>query len=355
MNNYHIASIPGDGVGKEITPQGVKVLNLLADVTQSFKIDWEEFPWGSEHYLSTGEMMPVDGLKSLQDFDTIFFGAVGWPTVPDHITLWGLRLPICQGFQQYANVRPAVLYPGIKGPLAGKEAEEIDFIVVRENTEGEYAGVGGRAQEGTGQEVAMETSVFTRNGVERVIRYAFELAEKRRKKISSVTKSNAQRYGFVLWDEVFQAVSSEYPQIETERVLVDAMAARFVLHPESLDVVVASNLHGDILTDLSGAIIGSLGMAPSGNINPERNYPSMFEPVHGSAPDIYGKGIANPIGMFLSGAMMLDFLGEKEAGELIYKAVRETASQGLLPPDVGGRANTEEVTQSVIENIKAKK
>jgi tartrate dehydrogenase/decarboxylase/D-malate dehydrogenase len=353
MNYYQIASIPGDGIGKEIMPQGIKVLDALADVTQSYKINWKEFPWGSEYYLSKAEMMPADGLKTLHEFDAIYFGAVGWPEVPDHITLWGLRLPICQGFQQYANVRPALLYPGIEGPLAGKEFGGIDFVVVRENTEGEYSGVGGRAHEGTSQEVAVETSVFTRKGVERVIRYAFELAAKRRKKVSNVTKSNAQRYGFVLWDEVFKTVSTEYPQIETERVLVDAMAARFVLNPESLDVVVASNLHGDILTDLGGAIVGSLGMAPSGNINPERDYPSMFEPVHGSAPDIYGMGIANPIGMLLSGGMMLDFLGESEAGELIEKAVRETASQGILPPDVGGTAKTGEVTQFVIDNIKA--
>ena len=353
MNNYRIASIPGDGIGKEIMPEGIKILNVLADVTQRYKIEWTEFPWGSEYYLKNGVMMPTDGVKTLQEFDAIYFGAVGWPEVPDHITLWGLRLPICQGFQQYANVRPALLYPGVKGPLAGKDSGAIDFVVVRENTEGEYAGVGGRAQKGTRQEVATETSVFTRRGVERVIRYAFELAAKRRKKVSSVTKSNAQRYGFVLWDEIFQAVSSEYPQIETERVLVDAMTARFVLNPESLDVVVASNLHGDILTDLGGAIVGSLGMAPSGNINPEKDYPSMFEPVHGSAPDIYGKGIANPIGMFLSGAMMVDFLGESEAGKLIEKAVRETTSQGVLPPDVGGNAKTKEVTQFVIDAIKS--
>ncbi|HSG41950.1 MAG TPA: tartrate dehydrogenase [Anaerolineales bacterium] len=353
MNKYRIASIPGDGIGKEIMPEGIKVLNVLADVTQSYKIEWTEFPWGSEYYLKNGEMMPADGVKTLQEFDAIYFGAVGWPEVPDHITLWGLRLPICQGFQQYANVRPALLYPGVKGPLAGKDPGAIDLVVVRENTEGEYAGVGGRAQKGTKQEVATETSVFTCTGVERVIRYAFELAAKRRNKVSSVTKSNAQRYGFVLWDEIFQAVSSEYPQIETERVLVDAMAARFVLNPESLDVVVASNLHGDILTDLGGAIVGSLGMAPSGNINPEKDYPSMFEPVHGSAPDIYGKGIANPIGMFLSGAMMLDFLGESEAGKLIEKAVRETTSQGILPPDVGGNTKTKDVTQFVIDAIKS--
>jgi len=353
MNHYHIASIPGDGVGKEISPQGVKILEVLGNLSQSFRIDWEEFPWSSEYYLSKGEMMPADGLKILQEFDAIFFGAVGWPNVPDHITLWGLRLPICQGFQQYANVRPSNLYPGVKSPIAGVSLEEIDLVVVRENTEGEYAGIGGRAQKGTQQEIAMETSVFSRVGVERVIRYAFELATKRRKKVSSVTKSNAQRYGFVLWDEIFQEIATEYRQIETEYVLVDAMATRFVLNPKTLDVVVASNLHGeDILTDLGGAITGSLGMAPSGNINPERDYPSMFEPVHGSAPDIYDKGIANPIGMFLSGAMMLDFLGESEAGNMIRNAVRETTSQGILTPDVGGRAKTEEVTQSVIKQLK---
>jgi len=288
-------------------------------------------------------------LKTLQEFDAIYFGAVGWPDVPDHVSLWGLRLPICQGFQQYANVRPAYLYPGVKAPLADVAPGEIDFVVVRENTEGEYAGVGGRAHKGNQAEVAMETSIFSRKGVERVMRFAFELAANRGQKISSVTKSNAQQFGFVLWDEVFQSMALEYPQIKTERVLVDAMAARFVLDPQSLDVIVASNLHGDILTDLGGAIIGSLGMAPSGNINPEREYPSMFEPIHGSATDIYGQGIANPIGMILSGAMMLEFLGESEAADLIHKAIKETALTGILTPDVGGPAKTQTVTKSIID------
>jgi len=289
--------------------------------------------------------------QSLLEFDAIYFGAVGWPSVPDAISLWQLRLAICQGFDQYANVRPAVLLPGIQSPLREREPGEIDFVVVRENTEGEYAGLGGRAHQELPEEVATETSVFTRHGVERVMRYAFELAQTRRKKLSCVTKSNAQRYGFVLWDEVFTTVAAEYPEIETEIVLVDAMAARFVLSPESLDVVVASNLHGDILTDLGGAIIGSLGMAPSGNINPERTYPSMFEPIHGSAPDIYGKGIANPYGMFLSGAMMLEFLGESESAALITFAVKQAARRGVLTPDIGGTMSTKDVTEAVIKQI----
>jgi tartrate dehydrogenase/decarboxylase/D-malate dehydrogenase len=296
-------------------------------------------------------MMPKDGLKTLEQFDAIYFGAVGWPDVPDHISLWGLRLPICQGFEQYANVRPAVLLPGVQSPLRGQDSGEIDFVVVRENTEGEYAGIGGRAHQKSSAEVALETSVFTRKGIERVMRYAFELAQSRRKKLSCVTKSNAQRYGFVLWDEIFESLAAEFPAIETEKVLVDAMAARFVLHPDSLDVVVASNLHGDILTDLGGAIIGSLGIAPSGNINPERDYPSMFEPIHGSAPDIFGRGIANPYGMFLSGAMMLDFLGEMEAAGLIQAAVREAASEGALTPDVGGSMGTREISDVVITGL----
>ncbi len=353
MNQYRIASLPGDGIGKEITPLGTRVLDMVADITQSFKINWENFPWGSDFYRSKGTMMPLNGLKILEEFDAIYFGAVGWPSVQDDVSLWGLRLPICQGFQQYANVRPAYLFPGVRGPLAGVSPGEIDLVVVRENTEGEYSGVGGRAQKGTHHEVASETAVFTRAGIERVMRFAFDLADTRRKKISNVTKSNAQRYGFVLWDEVFQSVSVDYPHIETERVLVDAMAARFVLNPGSLDVVVASNLHGDILTDLGGAIIGSLGMAPSANINPEREFPSMFEPIHGSAPDIYGKGIANPIGMILCGALMLEFLGEIEAGILVRQAVEKITSQGILTPDVGGQSNTIEVTQAIIDFITA--
>jgi tartrate dehydrogenase/decarboxylase/D-malate dehydrogenase len=352
MQHYHIAVIPGDGIGKEITPEGQRLLDFVGQVTGCFQIEWQAFPWSCDYYHEHGRMMPANGLQILEDFDAIYFGAVGWPTVPDAISLWQLRLAICQGFDQYANIRPAVLLPGVKGPLRDREPGEIDFVVVRENTEGEYAGLGGRAHQGLPEEVATETSVFTRKGVERVIRYAFELAQQRREKVSCVTKSNAQRYGFVLWDEIFAKVAMEYPRIETEKMLVDAMAARFVLHPEALDVVVASNLHGDILTDLAGAIIGSLGMAPSGNLNPERNYPSMFEPIHGSAPDIYGKGIANPYGMFLSGAMMLDFLGETEGAALITFAVKQATRRGLLTPDVGGTMTTAAVSKAVITQIK---
>jgi tartrate dehydrogenase/decarboxylase/D-malate dehydrogenase len=352
MRFYRIAVIPGDGIGKEVTPEGVRLLDLAAQASGQFKIEWQEFLWGSGYYKEHGMMMPADGLDILQLFDAIYFGAVGWPDVPDHITLWGLRLPICQGFEQYANVRPAVLLPGVQSPLRNRKNGDIDFVVVRENTEGEYAGIGGRAHQKSSAEIAMETSIFTRKGVERVMRYAFGLAQSRRKKISCVTKSNAQRYGFVLWDEVFREVAAEFPDIETEKVLVDAMAAQFVLHPESLDVVVASNLHGDILTDLGGAIVGSLGMAPSGNINPERDYPSMFEPIHGSAPDIYGKSIANPYGMFMSGSMMLDFLGEEETAKLIQSAVFIATSQGILTPDVGGTMRTTQVTEGVLAMIR---
>jgi tartrate dehydrogenase/decarboxylase/D-malate dehydrogenase len=353
MNHYRIAAIPGDGIGKEIMPEGKRILDFLGQVTDQFKIEWQNFHWSCDYYQEFGCMMPDDGLEILKDFDAIYFGAVGWPTVPDAISLWQLRLAICQGFEQYANVRPAELFPGVKSPLADREPGEIDIVVVRENTEGEYAGLGGRSHIGHADEVAMETSVFTRKGVERVIRYAFALAQTRQKKLACATKSNAQRYGFVLWDEVFTSVAEEYPEIETERVLVDAMAARFVLAPDTLDVVVASNLHGDILTDLGGALIGSLGMAPSGNINPDRDYPSMFEPVHGSAPDIFGKKIANPYGMFLSGAMMLDFLGETEAAALIEFAVKQATRKGVLTPDIGGTMKTTEVTEAVITQIRS--
>jgi tartrate dehydrogenase/decarboxylase/D-malate dehydrogenase len=353
MNHYHIAAIPGDGIGKEILPEGKRILDYLGQVSGQYKIKWQNFHWSCDYYQEFGCMMPEDGLEILKEFDAIYFGAVGWPTVPDAISLWQLRLAICQGFEQYANVRPAELFPGVKSPLADREPGEIDFVVVRENTEGEYAGLGGRTHRGHPDEVAMETSIFTRKGIERVMRYAFELAQTRREKLACVTKSNAQRYGFVLWDEVFTAVAEEYPEIETERVLVDAMTARFVLAPETLDVVVASNLHGDILTDLGGALIGSLGMAPSGNINPERTYPSMFEPIHGSAPDIYGKKLANPYGMFLSGAMMLDFLGETEAAALIKFAVKQATRHGALTPDIGGTMKTTDVTEAVITQIRS--
>lgn len=353
MKVYRIAVIPGDGIGQEVCPEGIKVLDRAAEQQADFKLHYEYFPWGCEYFLLHGEMMASDALKILEQFDAIYFGAVGFPTVPDHISLHGLRLPICQGFEQYANIRPSILLPGISGPLRGKKAGDIDFIVVRENTEGEYLGAGGRAHRGHVGDVAVETAVFSRHGVERVIRYAFELAGTRpRKKLSSVTKSNAQRNTLRLWDEVFEEIAVEYPGVSTERVLVDAMAARFVLHPESLDVVVASNLFADILTDLGGAICGSLGMAPSANLNPERRYPSMFEPIHGSAPDIVGKGIANPIAMVWSGAMMLDFLGQTQAGERIMSAITTVTREGrVLTPDVGGMASTQDVTREILKKL----
>lgn len=353
MKTYNIAVIPGDGIGQEVCPQGIRVLDKVAKLLDSFELKYEYFPWGCEYYLENGAMISPDALKILETFQAIYFGAVGFPTVPDHISLHGLRLPICQGFEQYANLRPSLLLPGIKSPLRDKVEGDIDFIVVRENTEGEYLGAGGRAHRGHPGEVAIETAVFSRLGMERVMRYAFELAESRpRKKLSNVTKSNAQRNTLTFWDEIFDALAAEYPEVRTERVLVDAMAARMVLFPESLDVVVASNLFADILTDLGGAICGSLGMAPSANLNPERDYPSMFEPIHGSAPDIVGKGIANPIAMIWSGAMMLDFLGEKQAAEMILSAITTVTGEAkALPPDVGGKTTTAEVANEIISKL----
>jgi tartrate dehydrogenase/decarboxylase/D-malate dehydrogenase len=352
MHEYHIAVIPGDGIGNEVMPEGIKALNAAAEVTGDFKLRYEHFPWGCEYYLAYGEVMPRNGTQILRQFDAIYFGAIGFPTVPDHVSLWGLRLPICQGFEQYANIRPSLLLPGVPGPLANKKPGDIDFVVVRENTEGEYSGAGGRAHRGLPIEVAVETGIFTRAGIERVVRFAFGLAQGRRKKLASVTKSNAQRFAMTLWDEVVEQVAADFPDVTVERVLVDAMAARFVLRPESLDVVVASNLFADILTDLGGAIAGSMGVAPSANLNPERAYPSMFEPVHGSAPDIFGKGIANPIAMIWSGALMLDWLGERRAAALIVEAIKTVTAQGrVLTPDLGGRAKTVEVGDEVVARL----
>ncbi|MBI3854288.1 MAG: tartrate dehydrogenase [Planctomycetes bacterium] len=355
MKEYRIALIPGDGIGEEVAPEGVKVLNAAGEISGAFRLRWEPFPWGCNYYLKTGRMMAEDGLQQLAPFDAIYFGAVGFPSVPDHISLRGLRLPICQGFDQYVCLRHSLLLPGVKSPLANKKAGEIDFVVVRENTEGEYTGAGGRAHRGLPIEVAVETSVFSRTGVERIIRYAFQLARSRpRKRLINATKSNAQQHSMTFWDEIFAEVAREFPDVTTERELIDALAARFVMRPESLDVVVGSNLFGDILTDLGAAVVGGLGLAPSGNLNPERKFPSMFEPVHGSAPDIFGKGIANPIAMIWCGAMMLDFLGEKRAAGLITAAISGLTGEGrVVTRDLGGRASTSEVGSGIVERMKA--
>ncbi|HYY89085.1 MAG TPA: tartrate dehydrogenase [Chloroflexota bacterium] len=342
---FRIAVIPGDGIGQEVVPEGIRVLDRLG----SFQ--YEHFPWGCQYYLQTGRMMDADGLERLVQFDAIYFGAVGWPSVPDHVSLWGLRLAICQGFDQYANLRPVRLLHGVESPL--RRAESMDWIVVRENTEGEYAGIGGRnlSGRGHGKEVAIQAGLFTEEGCERIMRFAFELARRRRKKLTSVTKSNAQQYGMTLWDEVFRRTAADYPDIEIEQWLVDAMAARFVLRPETLDVVVASNLFADILSDLGSALAGSLGIAASANLNPERRFPSMFEPVHGSAPDIAGQGIANPIGAIWSASLMLDHLGLPDAAQRVVRAIEATTSAGVLTPDLGGRASTREVTDAILSHL----
>jgi len=351
---FRIAVIPGDGIGQEVVPEGLRVLDALAERSAgALAFDTESFPWGCEHYLQTGRMMDEDGLDRLQEFDAIYFGAVGWPGVPDHVSLWGLRLAICQGFDQYACIRPVQLLPGIESPLRNATVEGMDWIVVRENSEGEYAGIGGRnlASRGSGSEVATQTALFTERGCERIIRYAFNLARTRRRKVTSVTKSNAQQYAMTLWDDVFARVSADYPDIETEQWLVDAMAARFVLRPETLDVVVASNLFGDILSDLGSALAGSMGIAASANLDPERRRPSMFEPVHGSAPDIAGQGIANPIAAIWTVALMLEHLGLADEASWVMDAIRATTAGGVLTPDLGGTASTREVGDAVLAQL----
>jgi tartrate dehydrogenase/decarboxylase/D-malate dehydrogenase len=355
MKEIRLAVIPGDGIGKEVIPAGVRVLQVISECDGAFRFQFKTFPWGSDYFHEHGHMMPADGLETLRAFDAIFFGAVGHPSIPDHITLWGLRLPICQGFDQYANYRPARILPGISGPLRGRTGKDLDWIVVRENSEGEYSGVGGRAHRGLPAEVAMEVSVFTRSGVERIMRFAFGLAWKRpRRLLTLVTKSNAQRHAMVMWDEIFAEVAKEFPDITTDRMLVDAVTTRMVLKPETLDVLVASNLHADILSDLAAALSGSLGIGPTANINPERTFPSMFEPIHGSAFDIMGKGIANPLGTFWTAVLMLEHLGEEAAAAKLMKAIENVTSAGaMLPRDLGGSATTEQVTDAVCEEVRS--
>lgn len=353
MRIHKIAAIPGDGIGKEVIAAGLQVLDACARADGGFQLSTEHFDWGSDYYRKRGTMMPAEGLDVLRKFDAIYFGAVGAPGIPDHITLWGLRLAICQPFDQYANVRPARLLPGIESPLRGVKPEDLDWVIVRENSEGEYAGQGGRSHRGLPEEVATEVAIFTRAGVTRIMRFAFALAQSRpRKFLTVVTKSNAQRHALVMWDEIAAEVAGEFPDVKWDKMLVDAMTMRMTLNPRSIDTVVATNLHADILSDLAAALAGSLGIGPTANLNPERRFPSMFEPIHGSAFDITGKGIANPVGTFWSGQMMLDYLGEKTAAARLMRAIERVAAEPALhTPDLGGKATTAQVTDAVVRVI----
>jgi tartrate dehydrogenase/decarboxylase/D-malate dehydrogenase len=354
MQSYRIAAIGGDGIGPEVVAAGLRVLQVCAERDGGFALDVQEFDWGSDYYRRHGVMMPADGAGRLRAFDAILFGAVGAPDIPDHITLWGLRLAICQPLDQYANVRPTRILPGITSPLRHVAGPELDWVIVRENSEGEYSGVGGRAHRGLPIEVAQDVSVMTRAGVQRIMRYAFRLAQSRpRKLLTVVTKSNAQRHAMVMWDEIAAEVAAEFPDVTWDKMLVDAMTMRMVMRPRTLDTIVATNLHADILSDLAAALAGSLGIAPTANINPERAAPSMFEPIHGSAFDITGKGIANPIATFWTAAMMLEHLGETPAADRLMKAVeRVTANPALHTPDLGGTATTRQVTDAVCEALR---
>ncbi|MDB2513346.1 tartrate dehydrogenase [Alphaproteobacteria bacterium] len=353
MQTYKIASIPGDGIGVEVIDAGLRALHALAERAGTFRFDVTHFDWGTDRYKREGALMPADGAQDLIDFDAILFGAVGAPDVPDHLTLWGLRLNICQPLDQYANVRPTRILPGIKSPLAGITSKDLDWVIVRENSEGEYSGQGGRSHRGQPHEVATDMAVFTRTGVERIIRFAFELAQSRpRKKLTIVTKSNAQRHGMVLWDDVAREVAADFPDVTWDKMLVDAMTVRMVMQPQSLDTIVATNLHADVLSDLAAALSGSIGVAPTANLNPGRTTPSMFEPIHGSAFDITGKGIANPVGTFWSAAMLLEHVGEADAAAQLMRAIESvTANQDLHTPDLGGDATTEKVTDALIAHI----
>jgi tartrate dehydrogenase/decarboxylase / D-malate dehydrogenase len=356
MREYSIAAIPADGIGPEVIASGIAVLESLQKRLGDVRFNVETFDWGSNYYKKHGAMMPSDGLDTLKKFDAIYFGAVGVPDIADHITLWGLRLAICQGFDQYANVRPTKILPGITSPLRNVGVGDLDWVIVRENSEGEYSGHGGRAHRGLPDEVCTEVAIFTRVGVTRIMRYAFKLAQSRpRKLLTVVTKSNAQRHGMVMWDEIAAAVATEFPDVAWDKMLVDAMTVRMTLNPRSLDTIIATNLHGDILSDLAGALAGSIGIAPTANIDPERRFPSMFEPIHGSAFDIAGKGIANPIASFWTAAELLNHLGEAEASERLMRAVEKVTGAGILTPDVGGTAATKEVTDAVVDVISAER
>ena len=358
MKTYRIATIPGDGIGKEVVPAGQKVLESLVRFSPSgsnFKFEFENFDWGGDYYRAHGVMMPVDGLDAIRDKDAILFGSAGDPRIPDHITLWGLRLKICQGFDQYANVRPTRILPGIDAPLKRCKPEDLNWVIVRENSEGEYAGIGGRVHQGHPIEVATDMSIMTRVGVERVLRFAFRLAQSRpRKLLTVITKSNAQRHAMVMWDEIALQISKEFSDVRWDKELVDAATARMVNRPASLDTIVATNLHADVLSDLAAALAGSLGIAPTANLDPERRFPSMFEPIHGSAFDIMGKGLANPIGTFWSIVMMLEHLGEQAAADDLMHIIESvTADQSLHTGDLGGTATTAMVTAAVCSRLSA--
>jgi tartrate dehydrogenase/decarboxylase/D-malate dehydrogenase len=355
MKTYSIATIPGDGIGKEVVPAGQQVMEALAKTSSTFRFEFENFDWGGDYHREHGVMMPADGLDALRNKDAILFGSAGDPHIPDHITLWGLRLKICQGFDQYANVRPTRILPGIDAPLKRCAPKDLDWVIVRENSEGEYAGVGGRVHQGHPIEVATDVSMMTRVGVERIQRFAFKLAQSRpRKQLTVVTKSNAQRHAMVMWDEVAAQVAKDFPDVAWDKELVDAMTARMVNKPATLDTIVATNLHADILSDLAAALAGSLGIAPTANLDPERRYPSMFEPIHGSAFDIMGKGLANPVGTFWSCVMLLEHIGEPAAAERLMQAIETvTATPALHTRDLGGTATTAQVTQAVVRQIAA--
>jgi tartrate dehydrogenase/decarboxylase / D-malate dehydrogenase len=353
MTTYTIAVIPGDGVGMEVVPEGLAAIRRAGEVTGSFSIATRQFPWSCQYYLETGRMMPEDGIDQLSDADAVFLGAVGFPGVADHVSLWGLLLPIRQSFDQYVNLRPIEVLDGIASPLRDKGRAEIDILCIRENTEGEYAGLGGRFHVGRPDESAVQTAMFTRRGVERIARYAFDRARERKGRLASATKSNALQYSAVMWDEIVAEVARDYPDVEVTNYHVDALAARFVTAPESLDVVVASNLFGDILTDLGGALQGSLGLPASANLNPERRYPSMFEPVHGSAPRRAGQGVANPMAAVWAASLMLDHLGERDAARLIMDGLRHVALHGPRTRDLGGTATTAELGAAIVSSIGA--
>jgi tartrate dehydrogenase/decarboxylase/D-malate dehydrogenase len=350
MTKFEIAVIPGDGIGKEVVPAATRVLEVAAEIHGGLSFEWTEFPWSCEYYLEHGEMMPKNAIETLKSFDQIFLGAVGMPNlVPDHISLWGLLIAIRRSFQQSINVRPAKLLRGLESPL--RKPEGFDLVVVRENSEGEYSEIGGRIHQGEDQ-MAIQSAIFTRKATERAMRHALELAGTRRGNVTSATKSNGISHSMPFWDEVFKEVKADYPNVETSSIHIDALAAFFVMKPHNFDVIVASNLFGDILTDLGGAIMGSIGIAPAANLNIERKFPSMFEPVHGSAPDIAGKGIANPIGQIWTGKMMLDFMGYQEIGALLLDAIEDTLESGVKTADLGGRATMDEVTDQIIKQLR---